>query len=179
MKHLLIWTTLAGAAASPAFAQGDPIEVCRNASETDAARILCLENAIRALTSGAPKQSAAAVASEGNATLADGITVNDEVTGLGAEQVKRRQAAKEQIEAGDNEPVEIAAEVTEVAYTSLGKAIFFLDNGQIWRQKNADKNNIRLSGKRDYTAVISEGMLSGYRLTVNELKRTVLVERIK
>ncbi|MEQ8178288.1 MAG: hypothetical protein RIC52_02205 [Amphiplicatus sp.] len=177
MKNLLICTALAGAAISPAFAQADPIELCRNASETNAAHILCLENAIRALTSGALKEAAAAVPGEESAILVDEVKVDEGVSGLGAEQVKRRQSTKASDEA--EEPVELAAAVTEFAYTSLGKAIFFLDNGQIWRQKNADKSNVRLSGKRDYTVVVSEGMLSGYRLTVNELKRTILVERIK
>ncbi len=178
MKNALIAAALAGAAIFPASAQDDPIETCRKESPNDATRILCLENAIRVLTTGAEAQTAAVEEEEERAPAAEAQTL-EQATGLGAEQVNRRQAAKNKGEAEKNEPEALTAAVTEFAYTSLGDVILFLDNGQIWRQKSSDKNKLRLSGKRDYTVEVSEGMLSGYRLTVKELKRTILVERIK
>lgn len=98
---------------------------------------------------------------------------------MGAEQVKRRQIEKGERDRDEEKAEPVGAVVTEFAYTSLGNVIFFLDNGQIWRQKDADASSIRLSKKRRYSVVISEGMLSGYRLTINELKKTLLVERLK
>ena len=102
-----------------------------------------------------------------------------EPTGLGAEQVKEREVRTGERPREDAKSERIVATVTEFATTSLGDIIFFLDNGQIWRQKSSDRSQLRLSRKRQYTVFVEEGMLSGYRLTINELKRTILVERIK
>lgn len=100
-------------------------------------------------------------------------------TGLGAEQVAKRRRSADKAGTGAKQKVVMTANVTDFARTSLGKTIFFLDNGQIWRQKTSDQNRIRLSASRKYTVEIFEGMISGYRLKINELNRTILVERIK
>lgn len=187
MKALQICAALAaGCAAGPAFAQQDPIETCRKQSATDAARIACLEETVRMLL-GTPLQASgepASVASKETAPQDTSVAQLDpapsaEPTGMGAEQVKRRQIEKGERNRDEDKAEPVGAVVTEFAYTSLGNVIFFLDNGQIWRQKDADASSIRLSKKRRYSVVISEGMLSGYRLTINELKKTLLVERLK
>ncbi|MEZ5895181.1 MAG: hypothetical protein R3C51_02160 [Parvularculaceae bacterium] len=176
---------LAGAAALLAFApaaaqepQGDELILnCRETSPDADARIACLEAAITSLASpaGLAAQRAPNVAQVG---VGANEAVQNEVSGLGAEQVIARTAVKGDDGANDIDE-KVNAAVTEFAQTPSGAYVFFLDNGQVWRQKRADSNRIRLSAKRQYTVSVSPGAISGYRLKVNELRRTLLVERVK
>ncbi len=169
-KHILAGVAIS-LAIGPAAAQepqgAELIVSCREGSPDADARIACLEAAITSLT------SPAGVAA-GNAP----DVAQNEVSGLGAEQVMARQAIKEDGAAAEIDE-KVTASVTEFARTPSGAYVFFLDNGQVWRQKRADSNRIRLSEKRQYTVSVSPGAISGYRLKVNELRRTLLVERIK
>lgn len=161
-----------------------PIALCRETSPNDAARIACLEAALEAAVgeeradaaaaSIAPSPVPVATAPSGELTPAAAAPV-----GLGAEQVVRREVEQRLREPEQRKATTVTATISEFAYTSLGDVIFFLDNGQIWRQKKSDKNQLRLSKSRTYAVEVEEGMISGYRLTIKEMRRTILVERIK
>ena len=182
---------------------GDPIAECRNQFADKDDRIACLEGVISDLTG----VIAAMEGDAGNAVVAESNEVEDaEVTiyaeaaasapeivepliaeppkpeGLGAEQVIKREREQAGLpRQSDEERAERTAEATIVdfAYTSLNDLIVFLDNGQIWRQKVSDRNKIRLRKGKTYTVTLSDGAISGYRMRINEIKRLVLVERIK
>lgn len=205
--------SLAAFSAGEAAAQSanNPIEHCRETAETDKERIACLEAAIMGLmskpaavaeTTEKPEAEPAAEAGEADAArlaaeesgaeddaaeearlAAAEAQAEPEPTGLGAEQVERRQRQAEKTEArgenDDGEELIVEAAVAEFAKTSIGDALFILDNGQIWRKKKSERVRGRLLNSRDYTVKISEGLFSGYRMHINELGETVTVERVK
>jgi hypothetical protein len=196
----ILATVLASAPIGGVLAQQDnPIDFCRETSTDKDARIACLESAITTLTGATASasqsadvaalgesapQTASAAAPESSpepTALASAEPADDAVTGLGAEQVERRLRRSDSPEErrDEKEQTTVTAGVTEYATSSLGKLILFLDNGQVWRQRSSDRNKIRLSNKRDYTVEISEGMISGYRIHINELNRTIVAERIQ
>ena len=73
---------------------------------------------------------------------------------------------------------EITAKVVDYAYTPLGMAIMFLDNGQVWRQ--TDGRKIKFSRDPEKRIVtIKTGIMGSYRLTVGDLNRTYTVRREK
>jgi hypothetical protein len=148
----------------------DYIAECRSGSDDAASHIACLEAAISALTADVDGDEI---------TQADHTPAPVLAEGLGAEQVLARRTTKGDDAGNDRADEKVDAAVTEFAQTPSGAYVFFLDNGQVWRQKRADSNRIRLSGKVNYTVTVSEGAISGYRLKVNEIRRTLLVERIK
>lgn len=206
----------AAAQGTSAQANANPIDYCRETSATDKDEIACLRAAVAALlgadkaaasAEGAPEgvgekrlaaPEADAQESGGAATAetdveADGAPAavaqakaEPAPTGLGAEQVERRQRRAEKADSrdeddgDDNEDEQIVeAAVVEFATTSIGDVLFILDNGQIWRKKKSERVHGRLLNSRDYTVKISEGFFSGYRMRINELGETVTVERVK
>ncbi|GAB4524608.1 MAG: hypothetical protein Kow00133_12880 [Amphiplicatus sp.] len=157
---------LALAATTGGAAQADnPIEHCRATAASDQARIACLEAAL-AEALGLETASAAG-------------EPNDAPTGLGAQQVLARQQDGSHAPHSKQEKQTVEARLEDFAVNRNGDIVFFLDNGQIWRQKQADSNTLRLSRKKSYSVSVSEGLFSGYRLEIRELKRSVLVERLK
>ena len=74
----------------------------------------------------------------------------------------------------------ISAGVTEVAYTPFGRFIVFLDNGQVWRQIEADTDKafFKKPAKAN-TITISRGFVGSYNLTINDSARTFKVTRLK
>lgn len=149
---------------SQSASANDPVADCREQSASDAERITCLENALYEL-SGADKI----------ADVAEEAVTAPSVAGLGAEQILNRETRFED----PNEKAETSA-IADVSFTLRGRMIFILENGQIWRQtQSATGKKLRLSEKKDYTATIKPGMISGYKLTINEINRAVRVERLK
>ncbi len=74
----------------------------------------------------------------------------------------------------------ITAGVKEYAFNPFGKFIVFLDNGQIWKQKQGDSDRAHFRRKAsDNTVTISRGFLGSYNLKVNDSERIFKVNRIK
>ena len=74
----------------------------------------------------------------------------------------------------------ISAGVTDVAYTPFGKFILFLDNGQVWRQIEADTDHALFrKPAKDNKVTISRGFVGSYNLTVNGGARVFKVSRLK
>ena len=151
-------SVLASLALFLSAAADDPVARCRETSATREARIACLEQALMGV---APSATAAP---------------QPPVEGLGAEQVTARMRTNRE---EPQRPESVDARLEDFAVTRDGFIVFFLDNGQVWRQASADGARLRLSSKRDYAVSVAKGALSGYRLTIKELRRAVLVERIK
>lgn len=165
-----------GAAAQPA----DPIDYCRETSGGKSERIACLEAAITALMA---QRSASAPPLPPDvsdiAAAPPPVPAAPPVSGLGAEQVEKRLRKEDKLAEAEEEETEVTAAVVEFGETALGKALLILDNGQVWRQRDSDRNRIRLSAKQQYTVTIKQGMISGYRIHINELGRTFVAERIQ
>ncbi len=195
MRHSIL---LAGAASAlaltigPATAQtgtGDPdIDYCRERTDDLQGRVACLEAAILSMRGTAGQQAAvapqapAAPSSESGAPAVV-ATAPDEPTGIGAEEVIRRQQ-KAGIRTADNgddsrkRPSEDAT-VEEFAYNAHKKLILFLDNGQVWRQMSSDSVRVRLSKSRRHDVTITQGAMGSYRMTLHSMGRKIRVERIR
>jgi hypothetical protein len=78
------------------------------------------------------------------------------------------------------EITEITATVLEFAKTQRNKAVFILDNGQVWRQLDADSTMVR--DPRPDTKMkitIETGALGSYNLTIEGSKGLIKVSRLK
>ncbi|MBV9989738.1 MAG: hypothetical protein JOZ72_00465 [Alphaproteobacteria bacterium] len=83
-------------------------------------------------------------------------------------------------EAPPPEPIDsITAKVSEVAYSPFGKFILFLDDGQVWRQIEADTEHAMLSKHGGDVVTISRGLLGSYNLTIEGSSKTYKVKRVK
>jgi hypothetical protein len=180
----------------------DAIEQC--AVETDPAkRIACLEAALRgAPVAPSPVTSKEEVVAPEAAEPAPVTPVADTRTEtappniiaetptvpaepvssapeLGAEQVAARTVTRQ------NTPsVEVERQVFHVTSTRTvpyEKLEVSLSNGQVWRQIKGDNQKIRIPRKyRDGLSVeIWNAPVSGYKMRLTELKRTIRVERLK
>jgi len=164
---------LAGVLVVPvAFADPSAVERCR-AAPGDAERIACLEAALEA--SAATAGTDDATPGQDDAGRDNGSESGDDrrIDGIGAEQVRARQRATETLEAARGLPVE---RYETVPYRRLQVE---LANGQVWRQIDGDTQRIRVDLERNRTVDIERSALGGYRLRLNELGRTIRVERIR
>jgi hypothetical protein len=96
---------------------------------------------------------------------------------IGAEQVRARNETSAEIAArlASVSGLKVAA-YSEVPFQRLQVE---LENGQIWRQISGDTQHVRVDLQRNQTVDIEESRISGYRLRLNEMRRTIRVERIK
>ncbi len=197
---LLIGTIgLTGPVAAQSF--DDPIARCRSAGD-DKARIACLESALRVIPpvspGGLPSATATTPTPQGTvpsepgpilpttspatsvpAPPAPAISVPRQTaaTGLGAEQIVRKQERKRPNKEKSREKIE--SPIQSFARNSLGKWVFVLKNGQIWRQLQGDPTNPVLREESNYTASIRRGTISGYRMNIREVRSTLVVERLR
>ncbi len=74
----------------------------------------------------------------------------------------------------------ITATVLELARTARGRAIFILDNDQVWRQLDGDDTDVQdpLPGKPMKIA-IGRALLGTYSLTIEGRKALIKVGRVK
>src|ERR1700730_14563577 len=81
------------------------------------------------------------------------------------------------------EPEELAgvsAGVIELAYTVRGKAVFILDNSQVWKQIDPDSTQVRDPSPNERMRVrIEEGALGSYNLMIEGRTGIVKVTRLK
>ena len=162
-------------AANAAAQTTDPIAYCASTAENAEQRISCLETAIRELR-GDSDVATNAAASTNAAEEAAADAAEPE---LGAEQVARRteNTADKKKKRGQQKTV---AAVASFEYGRNGLLTLTLDNGQVWRQTSAAGGRTPfLSNKRTYTAEVKKGAVSGYRLVIRELRRSLQVERLK
>jgi hypothetical protein len=78
------------------------------------------------------------------------------------------------------EITQITATVIEFATTPRGKAVFILDNGQVWRQLDGDDTRVLEPDPGKLMKVSIEiGMLENYRLTIEGRRAFIRVRRLK
>jgi hypothetical protein len=167
-KRILVFSAGLALIAPVSFAQQSVIDRCKQTS-SDADHIACLEAALlgKDLPKDAPKdvpQNAAAVQ-------------KPEPEGIGASQViARTQTKDEMLQRLEKAEGLVVASYDKVPYERL---VVTLENGQVWRQIVGDAQNIRVDLKRNQTVDITESSFSGYKMRLNEMRRTVRVERIR
>ena len=168
-------------AAPAASGQQAVIDHCRNTSgDTD--RIACLEAALmgreRLIDTNTRTQVDPPSLELDAGPAADAVepVPNVAPVGIGAEQViARDQTREDMIEQLEEARGLLVASYDQVPYERL---VVTLENGQVWRQIKGDTQSIRVDLKRNQTVDITESSISGYKLRLNEMRRTIRVERI-
>lgn len=119
-----------------------------------------------------PAESPTSVAPESEAA-APAATVSE----IGAEQVESRNLTRDERIAA----LESAENLAVLSYGTVPyeRLVVELENGQVWRQIKGDVQRIRVDLERNQTVDISESRFGGYQLRLNEIRRTIRVERIK
>ncbi len=75
---------------------------------------------------------------------------------------------------------QISDGVLEFAKTARGKAIFILENGQVWRQIDGDSTDVWAPAPGTRMRVtIETGAFSSYNLTIDGRKGLIKVNRLK
>lgn len=191
------------------IAVADPtsIEDCRK-QPTDKARIACLEAALSDGNAGEPGPEETRSVNETPPVPADARNVDAEASeaardrdvslkpsarrnadpgaagnpttaddDIGARQVqaRNRSDAERKTNLESVTGVQVAA-YSEVPWRRLQVT---LKNGQVWRQIAGDTQHVRANLERNQTVDISESGIGGYRLRLNEMERTIRVERIR
>lgn len=195
--------TLMLALLSPAHAQEDPIAACQRAA-TPEARIACLEDALRRQSSPQPatqpstapqavpehEESRSAASRVGSAISAlnpfsgrDERDTSGQVSSrdtaadrFGAEQVAARNASRTPSQASEER---LAARVVAVATVPYQRLEVTLDNGQVWRQIAGDSQRIAARHVNGNSIELWEARLGGYQMRLNDISRTIRVERIR
>jgi len=140
-------------------------------------RILCLENALRRLSPNEADTTPAAAAPANESREISVAEPEEAEPRIGDEQVRARNATREQRLSS----LESAAELKVARYSKVPyeRLVVELDNGQIWRQIKGDVQRIRVNLDRNQTVNITQSALGGYQLRLNEIRRTIRVERIR
>ncbi len=183
MSYRIILAAAAVAIVSPsAFAQSasdraaDAAIACLDITDAGE-RLACLETATQEIKATrirreSAEESAAADAA-GAVAYDEGASEEDQ---FGAEALASTRHAKNE----KRKTQKLEADVVEFRVNSLGVLTAVLDNGQVWRQLTSDDERIILPKKdRKLTVTVKKGMVGNYRMTINELKRTIRVRRIK
>jgi hypothetical protein len=75
---------------------------------------------------------------------------------------------------------QIVATVIELSKTVHGRALFVLDNGQVWRQLDADDTNVLDPAPGAFLKVtIAHGLLGSYNLAVEGRNGLIKVRRVQ
>ncbi|MDZ7770594.1 MAG: hypothetical protein U5K38_16780 [Woeseiaceae bacterium] len=95
---------------------------------------------------------------------------------IGAEQLARRRGRDDEMD-----PLASASDlaVASFDYVPYNRLQVTLENGQVWLQITGDTQRIRASLRKNRTVDIEESSLGGYKLRLNEMRRTIRVERVR
>ena len=177
----------------PSLAASDPIERCRQA-DSDRERIACLEAALRGSdeipqtvtetaqetppqepTPAAPAPASAPELAPEPDPIAEVAPTEPEGADLGSEQVTARRTRP-----GEEEPApRLQAGVASAEIVPFRRLQVTLDNGHVWRQIRGDTQRINERRAAEQTVEIWESSLGGYRMRMNEMARTIRVERVR
>jgi len=103
---------------------------------------------------------------------------------FGAENLTRRTPPKPGAVAPAPPPLpeaidSVTATVTSFAMNREGRFVVFLDNGQVWKQSDADADRAYFRKNGGERVVISRGLLGSYRLVVNDSGIAYRVKRVQ
>jgi hypothetical protein len=156
---------------------------CRSISKPGP-RLDCFDKAVKELAAVRPAAPTASEIGAGPASApriiaaprpnAAPLSPEEAEAAFGAEKVESLRREREA-----QLPKRIASPVKSFEREPGGSAVFRLENGQVWRQVDADNTPLNLRKGRSYSLVIKRGIMGSYMATVPELKRYVRVERIE
>lgn len=162
----------------PAFAQKLPSSLleCRDIDD-DSDRLECFDDAMAEIDetllsgSAAPEESADQLAAAGPALSAEERFGRDD---LPETKEKRREKEEKELKS-------LTAKIAEIAQNRRGKYVIILENGQVWRQLNADTNSLLIPSSDDeaLSAEIKRRFLGAHVLSLVGDNRSIRVERIK
>lgn len=123
----------------------------------------------------APDTSSAAIVADASPStdVYDGVGV-DPVAGFGAEDLAPDENAVQL--------KELRVVATSISQNARGKYVFELENGQVWRQIQADSNTLRVRRNKEksgHNVIIRKRALGAYSLRLTTAKRSVLVRRVR
>ena len=127
-------------------------------------------------SAAAPEEHAAQAEGSDTGSAPERIEpVSRSAESLGSEQVTARERSRRAAE----EPARMVAKVRHFDVVPYQRLQVELDNGQIWRQIQGDTQRITIRRNRDVTADVWESNMGGYQMRLNEIGRTIRVERLK
>ena len=162
--------------AVPAYADDarDALEaIAKCADLTDSAeRLKCYDAA-------APKAKSA-LATPPQPAKETGVTVENYGLPRAQPVTKAEDYGKPAPPPGPQEITSISSAVVEFAKTARGKALFFLANGQVWRQLDADGTELPFPPAGTTMKVtVENGFFGSYNLTVEGRNGLIKVTRLK
>ena len=148
-----------------ASAQQSVIDHCRKTS-SDADRIACLEAALLGRDADGPAPVPAP----------PGAPAVEEVAPQAA-----APAAAEPAATAESPKPEPATGLRVAAFETISqdRLQVTLENGEVWQQIKGDTQRIRIDVERNPTVDISRTFLGGHKLRLNEMGRTIRVERVQ
>lgn len=164
-------SAMAGSAAQAASVQS--ILDCTKITN-DMSRLACFDVASKKLMGSTAGSDAGGIMHE-----AAQPTKEEKIADFGKNQLRNsivKEVRKKEKEEEKKELTEITLKVMKYQYTVTKKFVLFMENGQIWKQK--DGNRIRLP-KGEFNVIIKKGMLSGYNMIVPTKRSLVKVKRLK
>ena len=174
--HLLALLVLASTPAHADPAQDALTEIARCADITDATeRLKCFDAAVPRVKGALAAPAPAAPAK----SWLDWFGFSRPAPATSAKPEDFGKPAPEPAPA-PGELNEITSPVLEFARTPRGKALFVLENGQVWRQIDSDTTAV-LDPERGRTmkVKIERGFLDSYNLTIEGRNMMIKVNRIK
>jgi hypothetical protein len=144
---------------------------CREIADA-AARLACLDE-------GAKKLFETRIIYEDDES-ADARASDDQNVVETEEQFGSERIAAERKKRDSTRLKSIDAAIAEIRVRSNQKVTLTLDNGQKWRQLDSDDRVLHFNSKKKlFTAKVKRGALGNYMLWINEMKRSIRVERVE
>jgi hypothetical protein len=174
--RILILASILALAAAHARADGvrDALaDIVKCADLADPSKRLACFDAATARGRGALAAPAQTVREKGGGAEDFGLQKSQPV-------VKAEDFGKAAPEPGPKEITQISATVVEFAKTQRGRAIFVLDNGQIWRQLDSDGTELPYpSPGTTMKVTIEKGWVNSYNLMIAGRNGLIKVSRMK
>ena len=178
MQRLLGVILLAAVAPAAVSAQsvGNAALVACSAKVNDAERLSCYDGLVRGISAEARSVADKREADrKAQASLAAADAEKARIAAAAqAEAAKRDSFGKAQSD--DDDIDELHVIVNEVMRDKLGRAVFLLENGQMWRQTEAFPLPPLKEGA---TATLKRGALGSYRIKLESTNRNIPVVRIR
>lgn len=106
-------------------------------------------------------------------------TQEQEIADFGRQQLHKspvKKVQEDQKKEKGKELKKVKLTVVNVVYTSTRKFVLFMENGQVWKQKEGKR--IRLP-KKNFEVEIKKGMVGGFNMIVPRNRSLIRVSRLK
>lgn len=156
----------------------------------DRARLRCFEKWLPEMRTAFPESlalaearaEAARAAAQAEAKKEFGLPPSGLVTEereFGAEDIETAQTAGDNEFDKDGNIKSMTAGVVDVGKNVRGKIIVVLDNGQVWRQIDADQSTPYIRHKYEGTAEIKRGFMGSYVIKLSGTRESFKARRVK